>query len=157
MVVVVAIAVARRWMKCCIEHNGEESFNPLRTPPAKYFISENKKIEVLDNYYPDECETTDSISSEEFAELLESSVAIQLLDVRSEEEYAQDHLANSINIPFEYLENRIKEIDLARPIYIICQSGIRSRIAQEKLLRVSSKSVIYNILGGLNRYKTLLI
>jgi adenylyltransferase/sulfurtransferase len=135
-------------------YNGlDQSFLKVNFP----LIPENKKIKVLDNYYPDECETTNSISSEEFAELLESGVAMQLLDVRSEKEYAQDHLANSINIPFEYLENRIKEIDLARPIYIICQSGIRSRIAQEKLLRVNSKSVIYNILGGLNRYKTLLI
>ncbi|WP_297691084.1 rhodanese-like domain-containing protein [uncultured Eudoraea sp.] len=120
-------------------------------------IPENKKIKVLDNYYLDECESTNSISSEEFFELLESSEPIQLIDVRSKEEYAQNNIANSINIPFESLETRIQEIDLTLPLYIICQSGIRSRIAQQKLLRHNSTSFIYNILGGINQYNTLLI
>jgi adenylyltransferase/sulfurtransferase len=135
-------------------YNGlDQSFLKVNFP----LIPENKKIKVLDNYYLDECESTNSISSEEFFELLESSEPIQLIDVRSKEEYAQNSIANSINIPFESLETRIQEIDLTRPLYIICQSGIRSRIAQQKLLRHNSTSFIYNILGGINQYNTLLI
>lgn len=135
-------------------YNGlDQSFLKINFP----LIPENKKIKLLDNYYMDECLSTNSISSKDFFELLESSDPIQLVDVRSKEEYAQNHIANSINIPFERLETRIQEIDLTRPLYIICQSGIRSRIAQEKLQRGNSTSVIYNILGGINQYNTLLI
>jgi len=135
-------------------YNGlDQSFLKINFP----LIPENKKIKLLDNYYIDECVSTNSISSKDFFELLESSDPIQLVDVRSKEEYAQNHIANSINIPFERLETRIQEIDLTRPLYIICQSGIRSRIAQEKLQRGNSTSVIYNILGGINQYNTLLI
>lgn len=135
-------------------YNGlDQSFLKINFP----LIPENKKIKLLDNYYIDECLSTNSISSKDFFELLESSDPIQLVDVRSKEEYAQNHIANSINIPFERLETRIQEIDLTRPLYIICQSGIRSRIAQEKLQRGNSTSVIYNILGGINQYNTLLI
>ena len=135
-------------------YNGlDQSFLKVNFP----LIPENKKITVLDNYYLDECESANSVSSEEFFELLERSEPIQLVDVRSKEEYVQNHLPNSINIPFEQLETRIQEIDLSRPLYIICQSGIRSRIAQQKLLRVDNTSVIYNILGGINQYNTLLL
>lgn len=135
-------------------YNGlDQSFLKVNFP----LIPENKKIKVLDNYYLDECESANSVSSEEFFELLERSEPIQLVDVRSKEEYEQNHLPNSINIPFEHLETRIQEIDLYRPLYIICQSGIRSRIAQQKLLRVNNTSVIYNILGGINQYNTLLL
>ena len=135
-------------------YNGlDQSFLKVSFP----LVPENKNIKVLGDYYFDECEVTYSISSREFFDLLESKVPLQLIDVRSQEEYVQGHLVNSINIPFECLETQIQEIDFTRPIYIICQSGIRSRIAQQKLLRANSKSVIYNILGGINQYNALLI
>jgi len=135
-------------------YNGiDQSFLKMKFTP----IPENKEIKVLDNYYFEECEITNSISSREFFDLLESKVAIQLIDVRSVEEYEQNHLVNSINIPFENLEIRIQEIDFTNPIYIICQSGNRSRIAQQMLLKVNGNTVIYNILGGINQYNALLI
>jgi len=136
-------------------YNGlDQSFLKVRFP----LIPENKKIKVLGNYYfDDECETTNSISANEFYQLIESKVSIQLIDVRSKEEFKQNHLVNSINIPVEQIETRNHEIDFTNPIYIICQSGIRSRIAQQKLLKVNSKTFVYNILGGINQYNTLLI
>lgn len=136
-------------------YNGlDQSFLKVRFP----LIPGNKKIKVLGNYYfDDECETANSISANEFYQLIESKVSIQLIDVRSKEEYKQNHLVNSINIPVEQIETRNHEIDFTNPIYIICQSGIRSRIAQQKLLKVNSKTFVYNILGGINQYNTLLI
>lgn len=136
-------------------YNGlDQSFLKVKFP----LIHENKKIKVLGNYYFDgECEITNSISANEFYHLLESKDPIQLIDVRSKKEYKQNHLVNSINIPMEQMENRKHELDFTNPIYIICQSGIRSRIAQQKLLKVNSKTIIYNILGGINQYNALLI
>jgi molybdopterin/thiamine biosynthesis adenylyltransferase/rhodanese-related sulfurtransferase len=136
-------------------YNGlDQSFLKVKFP----LILENKKIKVLGNYYfEDECESINSISANEFYHLMESKVPVQLIDVRSKEEYKQNHVVNSINVPMEQIETRNREIDFTNPIYIICQSGIRSRIAQQKLLKVNSKTDIYNILGGINQYNALLI
>lgn len=136
-------------------YNGlDQSFLKVNFP----LILENKKIKVLGNYYfDDECEIINSISTNEFYHLMESKAPIQLIDVRSKEEYKQNHLVNSINIPMEQIETRNHEIDFTNPIYLICQSGIRSKIAQQKLLKVNSKTAIYNILGGINQYNALLI
>ncbi len=136
-------------------YNGlDQSFLKVKFP----LLLENKKIKVLGNYYFDgECEITNSISANDFYHLMESKAPIQLIDVRSKEECKQNHLSNSINIPIEQIETRRHEIDFTNPIYVICQSGIRSRIAQQKLLKVNSKTVIYNILGGINQFNALLI
>ena len=54
-----------------------------------------------------------------------------LLDVRSPEEFAEGHVANSLNMPLGDLERRVSE--LARwqnaEIWVICRSGRRSAAA----------------------------
>lgn len=50
-----------------------------------------------------------------------------LIDVRTEEEYAQGHIPGSINIPIERLP--YAEIDDDKTIYVYCLSGMRSERA----------------------------
>ena len=57
-----------------------------------------------------------------------------LIDVRSEKEFSFDHASNSLNIPFEELENRSEEIiSMDRPVVLCCGSGMRSSAALKKL------------------------
>ncbi len=59
-----------------------------------------------------------------------------ILDVREDNEYKKGHLKNSINIPFDELEERfIKEVtdNKNKIIIVYCQSGNRSMIAAEIL------------------------
>lgn len=121
-------------------------------------IEENKKIHTLGDYYfSHECEITNSIAVAEFHLLVESETSLQIIDVRTVTEFGNYHLANTINIPIEEIDNRHSEIDFSNPVYIICQTGNRSRIAQHKLQNIYGNAIIYNVLGGINEYNALLI
>ncbi|MEL6917303.1 MAG: HesA/MoeB/ThiF family protein [Bacteroidota bacterium] len=116
---------------------------------------ENLLLTVLeDSYETDSCIPVRSITVNELQELIKSDTAIQVVDVRSTTEYATYHLPNSINIPLEELENRVMEINLKQSVYLICQSGRRSAMAQDKLSQISPNTNLYNIFGGINTLLT---
>ncbi|MEA4896490.1 MAG: FAD-dependent oxidoreductase [Oscillospiraceae bacterium] len=52
-----------------------------------------------------------------------------LLDVRTNNEYRRGHISGSLNIPVDCLRQRIRELDTARPVYVLCQIGLRGYIA----------------------------
>lgn len=83
-------------------------------------------------------------------ELLEDPDVI-LLDVRTEEEYIETHIENSINIPLDTLESRLDELDLRKPIIVYSQSGERSQTASY-ILAESGVQTVYNMVGGLNAW-----
>lgn len=49
------------------------------------------------------------------------------LDVRTQEEWDQVHIANSTRIPLDELHNRLSEIPNDRDIVVVCLSGHRSQ------------------------------
>ena len=51
--------------------------------------------------------------------------SVTLLDVRTHSEYARGHIEGFINIPVDSLRERISELDSSKPVYVICQSGVR--------------------------------
>ncbi|WP_460219883.1 rhodanese-like domain-containing protein [Psychroserpens sp. MEBiC05023] len=57
-----------------------------------------------------------------------------ILDVRTQREWDRGHIDNSIHIPLNELRNRISEVkNLAKPIIVCCESGIRSAKAAKFL------------------------
>ena len=65
----------------------------------------------------------------------------QIVDVRSEAEFAYGHKDGSINIPLGVLKNRMKELDNTKPIILCCASGSRSAIARSILMAKGFKNV----------------
>ena len=55
--------------------------------------------------------------------------SITLLDVRTAAEYERGHIDGFRNIPVDELRERLGELDRDKPLYAICQSGLRSYIA----------------------------
>lgn len=55
--------------------------------------------------------------------------SVQLLDVRTTGEYQRGHIEGFTNIPVDSLRDRLNELDAGKPVYAICQSGVRSYIA----------------------------
>ncbi len=49
------------------------------------------------------------------------------LDVRTEAEYAEAHIADSVLIPLDELQNRLGEVPHDQDVVVICRSGARSR------------------------------
>lgn len=60
---------------------------------------------------------------------------IVLLDVRTKEEYQESHIPQSILLPLDELQDKIKNIvpDKNKTIVVYCRSGVRSNIACEIL------------------------
>ena len=55
----------------------------------------------------------------------------QLIDVREPNEFENGHILGARNIPMSQMKMRMKEIRPDKPVYLYCQSGMRSgRAAQ---------------------------
>lgn len=79
----------------------------------------------------------------DFKTLLENGAI--LLDVRTKEEYKQEHAKNSINIPLDSLSSNLSKLNKEKAIIAVCQSGMRSSSAAS-LLKKSGFGGVYN--GG---------
>ena len=55
--------------------------------------------------------------------------SLVLLDVRTPREFARGHADGAINIPVDDLRDRLGELPKDKPLYLICQSALRSYIA----------------------------
>ncbi len=78
-------------------------------------------------------------------ELVESDAFI--VDVREEDEYADGHLINSVNIPLSQIRDRADEIPEDEPVYLHCRSAQRSYNAVRALQGMGYDNVI-NISGS---------
>jgi phage shock protein E len=67
-----------------------------------------------------------------------------LIDVRSNQEFAQSHAPGCINIPLQQLNGRLAEISKTKPIVVCCASGSRSGMAK-MLLKRNGFSQVYNV------------
>lgn len=85
----------------------------------------------------------------DFADFI-SGEGVQLLDVRTPEEFAEGHLAGARNIDIfnnHFVDDATAVLDPARPVAVYCRSGKRSadaaRLLSEKGYRVT------NLNGGI--------
>lgn len=78
---------------------------------------------------------------------------VTLLDVRTKAEYSRGHMEGFKNIPVDELREKLEEIEKDRPVYVICQSGLRSYIAARIL--AGNGYDVYNFSGGFRFYDTV--
>lgn len=114
---------------------------------------ENKRITTLkESYEVPSCSSMTSISAEDFIVLAEEK-QVQIIDVRSEQEFLIDAWNGSNNIPLPELENRMNELEIGSDIYLLCQSGQRSKKAFELIQRAKPSAKLINITGGLSKLR----
>ena len=70
------------------------------------------------------------------------------LDVRTQEEWDQAHLANSVLIPLDQLSSRLSEVPKDQEVVVICRSGRRSKEGMT-LLRNAGYASVSSMSGGL--------
>ena len=78
-----------------------------------------------------------SYSPKEFEKLLKENPAIQMVDVRRPEEFAEGHIANAILINVlesDFLIKADSLLDKSKPVAVYCRSGKRSKDAASKLV-----------------------
>ena len=72
--------------------------------------------------------------------------SVTLLDTRTAGEYSRGHIEDFVNIPVDELRERLNEVEKGKPVYVICQSGLRSYIATRILAGHGYDA--YNFSGG---------
>ncbi|WP_353165965.1 rhodanese-like domain-containing protein [Empedobacter brevis] len=77
-----------------------------------------------------------------------------LLDVRTPEEFAEGHVPGAINIDVKNLsfEKEIQKLDPKKNYYIYCKSGVRAKLATEKMQEKGFKNA-KNFKDGMSTYQ----
>ncbi len=86
------------------------------------------------------------IDSDKALEIMHENSNYVILDVRTREEFDEEHLDNALNVPVEEI-NELIPIDLDSIIFVYCKSGVRSKEAALKLIDMGY--MVYD-LGGYN-------
>ena len=74
-----------------------------------------------------------------------------LLDVRDPGDFNLGHIPGAVNLPSDKLNSRAGELDKKAPIYVYCQTGVRSSGAAGTLKSLGFTNV--KNIGGINSYK----
>jgi rhodanese-related sulfurtransferase/peroxiredoxin len=97
------------------------------------------------------------ISADEVHQMLQQRLdEIILVDTRTEQIYASEHIPGAINIPLSVntasFEQAIDKLDKSKIIIAYCQAGSASRIAGDLLVQHGFERV-YTMEGGINAWK----
>lgn len=92
----------------------------------------------------------------DFAEKLSAAPKAQLIDVRTPEEFAGQHLPQAQNIDWNGsdFEAQVAKLDKSAPVFLYCRSGGRSSAAANKLQEMGF-SEVYNMEGGILQWNTI--
>ena len=90
----------------------------------------------------------------EDADKLQRDGSVTLLDTRTVREYQRGHIEGFYNIPVDELRDRLDEVDPTKPVYVICQSGLRSYISCRIL--EGNGYTAYNFAGGFRFYEAVM-
>lgn len=100
-------------------------------------------------------ETKDAkiVTPEEMQSILELD-GVQLVDVRTPEEYKEGYIENSQNIDYysPTFDEDIKKLDKSKPVILYCKSGNRSAKCAKKLIEAGFEKV-YELEGGITEWK----
>jgi len=92
------------------------------------------------------------LSSQEFKAQIENK-KVQLIDVRTPNEYKSGHLKGAKNIDFfsRNFNLEFNKLNKEKAVYLYCRSGSRSRQSANKLAAMGFVE-IYDLKGGILRY-----
>ena len=91
-----------------------------------------------------------TVNADEFEKLINGTSAIQVLDVRTQEEYAQGHLPGALLIDVKqtnFLDEANGTLTHDYPVAVYCRSGRRSANAARQLVKAGY--VVTNLDGGI--------
>ena len=91
-----------------------------------------------------------TLSPDSFQESIKDA-DIQLVDVRTAEEYAEQHIPGAVNIDVyadDFVNQCLDRLDKERPVAVYCRTGRRSASAAEQLRKAGFKKVL-NLEGGI--------
>ncbi|MBK1439899.1 MBL fold metallo-hydrolase [Parapedobacter sp. ISTM3] len=100
-----------------------------------------------------EVDAITSITADELALLREANADQAILDVRKQSEYDAEHVIGAQNLPLDYFNERLSEIDKTKKYHVHCAGGYRSMILIS-ILRARGYDNLIDIQGGFKAIKT---
>jgi rhodanese-related sulfurtransferase len=96
----------------------------------------------------------ESISPKQAYELMQKDPSITLLDVRTPQEYAPEHIAGATLIPVQVLNENLSKLSSVKnnKIIVYCHSGSRS-VAASRILMQNGFTPL-NVKGGISGWKS---
>ena len=92
-----------------------------------------------------------SITADELAGVMNRE-KVNLIDVRKKSEYDSEHIANAENIPLDYINDNMSQIDKNKTYYVHCAGGYRSMVFAS-ILRARGYDKLVDIMGGFKSMK----
>lgn len=92
----------------------------------------------------DEIETIDLST---LASIHKENTDIQIMDVRKPSEWSAEHIESSINIPLDFINEKMGEISKEEKYYMHCRSGYRSTVAAS-ILKARGFDQLINVHGA---------
>ena len=94
-----------------------------------------------------------TITGDELQKKLATQEPLQLLDVRTQDEYQEQHIPHARLVPIDTLREHFQELDPAIETVVYCRVGLRGYLASRILLQHGFQKV-YNLTGGMLSYSS---
>lgn len=132
---ILVLALTLMFSACTDQTSVEKSTSSESTAPTASAEPTQSKAQDAEEGYQ-------RISGEE-AKKMADSQSVVIVDVRTEVEYNQGHVANALLIPNETIGSEMPELlpDKDAVIILYCRSGNRSGQAAKKLLKLGYKTI----------------
>lgn len=97
----------------------------------------------------------DEITSSELWSKIQDDDRVQIIDIRSEQEFVKGHIPGAINIPFNRFAQEVDKHNWDETIVVACPMG-ESSLQAARLLEsyegVTNNSNVINLAGGYNEW-----
>jgi hydroxyacylglutathione hydrolase len=84
--------------------------------------------------------------------LHEQRESVEILDVREQAEWDEQHIPGSMHLPYHDIDSVPEELTNGKPVAVICGSGRRSVVAASILQRLGLKHVLHVVEGGVGTW-----
>ena len=75
-----------------------------------------------------------------------------IVDIRNQDSYEEEHIANAMHLSMEKLQQYCGKWDKQKPILVYCYHGISSRSVAQYLVKQGFKKV-YSLIGGFETWR----
>lgn len=98
--------------------------------------------------------TAKNLDVKAFAQMMEQKKDLQLLDVRTPDEWKAGTLPHALKMDYysEDFQSALQNLDKSKPVAVYCHSGGRSGNTMEMLEEMGFKET-YNLLGGISAWE----
>jgi len=113
---------------------------PVNVTPAQ---PDPAIAKILADYFADAPDHNRIIKGEDLQAIIENGEDVQIVSIRSPEDYAKGHIQGAINIPFKEVNKHFDEFAKDKPVFVYCYSGQTAgqTVAVLNTLGINARSV----------------